>query len=1204
KLEGGDKLWFKYEVQLSSGVGLSKEVQSGKSVEQSIGFVLNDDDVGDYYSCMVYQDPTYGTPIFFQEGGCSSDPWEKGTNKAVDVTLELVKDIEGKFDYRDGAHYKVKLQYTGERKLESSGINFKLYDTATDNEDNLTVRFNGNEGPYGVELSKEAPVANVVLSLYPPEIDSENSEEKEYSVTICVSEDEDDQITREMKLSLTFADLRPPRAIITAPYAGERVSPVFFPEKKDKNNPMKKGPFNIDVVSEDMDIANIQLQIRSKEPSGVWEPWRNLSGMVWKGTNTDVVTLFEYLDRRPPRREFTFKWIDAEIAKLGVGEYALRAVATDKANKPNTDLDPPNVVFLVDDSKPSVLTSIPDYQERESKRIYRGELSVLFTDDMRAMDFTDRTFIVTDLLDNNKQVAGYVSYSPALRKAVFVPIVPFQPNGFYRAEIKTDEIEEVDGEVKINRGVHDLAGNPLDNAFMWTFRTTDAPFEPTWSIALSVEDGTNRDGNNIAAVKYGAFDVEDEQDVRAVPSLANQLRMNFLNRKGIEFDRDIRPADGRLSHHWFFAVSNAKYGATVTIKFQPSLKLTKSDRHYQVMQLVEFNNYGVVTNVIKLDPTKVEVNELIGEIIPMEAYTYTNQGEDCRYFRLDMQKIGLVAREFNKGPTGWKFFSVPITPQRSDPFVNLGDDFDPFKLYQYDTRLAGYYIYPLDIGQVALQPGHGYFVRLEQNVEVDVGGARNQLPVTVTMQHSGWHAIGNPFLNPVNVANLKIQEGTSTPMWFTQAVANELIEGTLYRWDVGSLTDSYLAVTRNDRLEAWQGYWLRTKKKDLSIIIPVPDGEITAMPELPPSFRPPIFMASPLMAKEVPDQFVLGLELSSSGAADRATMLGTHQDAEQDCDMLDSKEPPIMAQTVAAYFNHPEWGEEAGQYNHDYQPCMEPGQSRTWQLEVYTDQQNIPMSLSWDKTINQIPGDVVLSIRRVGKEGDRVIGNLSAPTAEEWQDMRQVRQIEFTSSPLLITKVRFEIQVKRLDINPLAGVQAEAKAQQVVICWQPQNNPNIKGYTITRWDENKNMTMYHVDDANATRFVDTNVSPDTAYTYQMAIRSTDETLLKGERFIIKVPTLAGETKVLSCYPNPSTGEVWFSYELARSEDVKIEIYNLAGELIRKMELGEQSAGKYEGNEAAKWNGCNQSNDRVASGIYIYMFRAGSYKGTGKIGVVR
>ncbi|MCK5381757.1 MAG: Ig-like domain-containing protein, partial [Candidatus Latescibacteria bacterium] len=284
-----------------------------------------------------------------------------------------------------------------------------------------------------------------------------------------------------------------------------------------------------------------------------------------------------------------------------------------------------------------MLNSIPDYQARESERIYRGELSVTFTEDMRSTDFSDRTFYVTDLLDNNTMVAGYVSYSPALRKTVFVPMVPFQPNGFYRVEIKTDD--ENSGE----RGVHDLAGNPLDNAFMWTFRTTDAPFEPIWSMNFSVTDGTSKDANKYAGVEYGALDEEDEKDARAVPALANQLRMVFLNRNQVQFERDIRPADGRLSHHWFFVILNAQEYAAVTLKWRPSIRLTKTTRQYQVIRLVEFDEYGNVTNTITLDPTEASVNPDTGEIDPVLAYTYVNQGEASRYFRLDVQKVSFVA---------------------------------------------------------------------------------------------------------------------------------------------------------------------------------------------------------------------------------------------------------------------------------------------------------------------------------------------------------------------------------------------------------------------------------------------------------------------------------------------------------------------------------------------------------------------------------
>jgi len=447
---------------IGSSTGFSASWKSGVSTKQKVGFVLHDNDIGDNIATRVMADPQWGTPLFFAEpGSYTSDPWEPGTNKAVDFTMEVLEQPDSTtFDYREGAHYKLKLTYTGQRELDNSyTLDFQMYDLLTDLDaddnpapkDNPTVRFNGDMALYCVKLAKQTPAATIYVSIYPPEMDLDNSTEKQYTVKIIAEETEDPNINRSVTLTPTFADLRAPRATVIAPYDGERISPVFFPAED---------PFEILVVSEDTDLASIQLQIRSKQPDGVWAPWSNLFGMLWEdgGTN-DNVTVIDRLNRRPPRREFIFQWTEDAIKSLGVGEYALRAVATDKASTPNSDLGPPPVVFLVDDAKPSVLNSIPDYQARESERIYRGELSVTFTDDMRSTDFSDRTFYVMDLLNNNTKVAGYVSYSPALRKTVFVPIVPFRPNGFYRVEVKTDV--DTDGDDIIDeQGVHDLAGNP------------------------------------------------------------------------------------------------------------------------------------------------------------------------------------------------------------------------------------------------------------------------------------------------------------------------------------------------------------------------------------------------------------------------------------------------------------------------------------------------------------------------------------------------------------------------------------------------------------------------------------------------------------------------------------------------------------------------------------------------------------------------
>ena len=1186
---------FKGDAGVESGTGYGAEWESGKGAEQTVGFALNDDDIGDNISTRIYPDPIWGTPIFFQDAGSiTSDPWEAGTQKAVDLSLELLEQPTGTVDYRDGAHYKVKIQYTGQRELETNWTDFVIYSLWTDNSDNLTAKFNGQAGPYEFSLAKgeDSAATTFVISLYPSEKDWNNSEEKEYSMVVEVDEVADSyQINRVITLKPKFADLRAPRATIVAPYDGERVSPVFFPTTD---------PFKIEVVSEDKDLAKIQLQIRSKKPNSVWEPWRNLTGMLWEdGKPNANVELFERLDQVPPRYEFTFKWTDAEISILGVGEYAIRAVATDKATNPNTDVDPPAVIFLVDDSKPTVLTSIPDYQAREKDRIYRGELSVLFTDDMRAGDFSDRTFFVTDLLKGGEKVAGFVSYSPALRKAIFVPIVPFNPNGFYRAEIKTDS--EKDG--VIEQGVHDLAGNPLDNSFMWTFRTTDAPFEPTWSIELSTSDGTNADGNNIAAVEYGALGDEDEKDARSVPALTSHLSLSFLDRAMTEYDRDIRPADGRLSHHWFFVISDAINGSTVTINWRPSLKLTKTDRQYQYIQLVEFNADGSVKQTILLDPTLSTLDPVTGKMQELVAYTYTTaQNETSRYFRLDVMKSNFVATDFVSGTSGWKFFSVPITPQRDDPFVNLGDDIDPLQLYRYDTQTNGYKIYPLDLGEVSVQTGRGYFTRLTSNIEVDVGGVSNLSDMKYSLSSVGWYAIGNPFVMPVNITDLKFNDKT-----FNEAVTDGLIEGTLYRWKIDNVNpDAYNPATNANSLEPWEGYWLKTKQANITITIPAPAGIGGAISALPASFNPPMpSLAPPLQHKPVAkSQLELRLELTGCDSAgnpfssDVTTVFGTCENAVNEWDVLDQSEPPTLSQTVAAYFDHSDWGSDAGLYNSDYQPMMKDGEERIWTFTVYTNKPNAKMTLSWENTISQVLGNVMLYFRGID----------NATKDSEWQDMREVRSVEIVSRSQ-VTKALFEIRAVYFEMTPPSDVQVIAGEKQVTLHWVPSNNAFVSGYTIIRqegtiesWRDDEGVRYFvQQNSAPSLQFIDTNVDEERIYTYQISTQFKTGVELLSELFTIRIKPVIKQTVLMQNYPNPFNPEVWIPYELSEQTEVSIQIYNASGQLVRILDLGMKDRGRYTSmDKAAYWAGLNEAGEKASSGVYFYVLKAGKFTATRKM----
>ncbi|MBC8236380.1 T9SS type A sorting domain-containing protein, partial [bacterium] len=95
---------------------------------------------------------------------------------------------------------------------------------------------------------------------------------------------------------------------------------------------------------------------------------------------------------------------------------------------------------------------------------------------------------------------------------------------------------------------------------------------------------------------------------------------------------------------------------------------------------------------------------------------------------------------------------------------------------------------------------------------------------------------------------------------------------------------------------------------------------------------------------------------------------------------------------------------------------------------------------------------------------------------------------------------------------------------------------------------------------------------------------------KPQALVIDVPR---ETRILQNFPNPFNPETWIPFELSEDADVKIDIYDMTGRLIRKLDLGYRPAGYHvDRSAAAYWNGRNSSGERVASGSYFYRLVAG------------
>ena len=96
-----------------------------------------------------------------------------------------------------------------------------------------------------------------------------------------------------------------------------------------------------------------------------------------------------------------------------------------------------------------------------------------------------------------------------------------------------------------------------------------------------------------------------------------------------------------------------------------------------------------------------------------------------------------------------------------------------------------------------------------------------------------------------------------------------------------------------------------------------------------------------------------------------------------------------------------------------------------------------------------------------------------------------------------------------------------------------------------------------------------------------------------------------ETALLANYPNPFNPETWIPYQLAESAEVTLIIYDMNGQLIRRLAMGHQAAGMYRSrSRAAYWDGRNQLGESVASGPYFYQLRAGDYSITRKMVILK
>ncbi len=90
--------------------------------------------------------------------------------------------------------------------------------------------------------------------------------------------------------------------------------------------------------------------------------------------------------------------------------------------------------------------------------------------------------------------------------------------------------------------------------------------------------------------------------------------------------------------------------------------------------------------------------------------------------------------------------------------------------------------------------------------------------------------------------------------------------------------------------------------------------------------------------------------------------------------------------------------------------------------------------------------------------------------------------------------------------------------------------------------------------------------------------------------------IVAATQLNNNYPNPFNPVTNISYSIVETGNVTLEVYNLRSQLVKTLVNDVKETGDY----MATWDGTDNSNKSVSSGVYFYRMKSGNYAATKKM----
>jgi hypothetical protein len=164
---------------------------------------------------------------------------------------------------------------------------------------------------------------------------------------------------------------------------------------------------------------------------------------------------------------------------------------------------------------------------------------------------------------------------------------------------------------------------------------------------------------------------------------------------------------------------------------------------------------------------------------------------------------------------------------------------------------------------------------------------------------------------------------------------------------------------------------------------------------------------------------------------------------------------------------------------------------------------------------------------------------------------------------------------------------AEYDTDHIYLSWNANSEPDLEGYNVYRSDlSGEPYTKLNYTTVLDTTYYDYEGSTEDFYCVTSVIKADAESRLSNEAFaqVSADNTLELINQTLYNYPNPFNPTTTICFTAENAKDAELIIYNLKGQRIKTFSNLQINKSP---NQQITWNGTDENNQPVSSGIYFY-----------------